>query len=304
MSFWLKNIGATNQRLVDKIFRPQLGRNMEVYMDDMLVKRKEARRYVEDLEETFAVLRKYRLKLTPKNAHFGVSGGCFLGFMVNQRGIKANPAKIKAILDIGPPTNINEVQRLTGRMSALSQFISKVVEKGLPFLKTLRKVKNFKWIEKCQQVFEELKAYLAKLPLLVKPIPGDTLYLYLSSTSRAISSVLVREEDDDQTPIYYKTIKVQALADFVSENDRNNPGRSSRRELATPHGWILHRTRERSKRNNYLPQGEDMEFLIKFDFKASNNEADYEALVLGMKMAQDVGASDLLAYSESQLIVK
>ncbi|KAL0308152.1 UNVERIFIED_CONTAM: hypothetical protein Sangu_2991800 [Sesamum angustifolium] len=75
-------------------------------------------------------------------------------------------------------------------MSALSQFISKVVEKGLPFFKTLRKVKNFKWIEECQQAFEELKAYLAKLPLLVKPIPSDTLY---SSTSQAISSVLVRD---------------------------------------------------------------------------------------------------------------
>ncbi|KAL0295551.1 UNVERIFIED_CONTAM: Retrovirus-related Pol polyprotein from transposon opus [Sesamum calycinum] len=176
---------------------------MEVYVDDMLIKSKEARNHVEDLEETFAVLRKYKLKLNPGKCAFGVSGGRFLGFMVTQQGIKANPAKIKAIMDMGPPTNINEVQRLTGRMAALSQFLSKSAEKGLPFFKTLRNVTNFEWTEECQQASEELKAYLERLPLLVKPIPSGALYLYLSSTSQAISSVLVREENGDQTPIYY-----------------------------------------------------------------------------------------------------
>ncbi|KAL0421433.1 UNVERIFIED_CONTAM: hypothetical protein Slati_3166200 [Sesamum latifolium] len=84
MLFGLKNAGATYQRLMDKIFRPQLGRNMEVYVDDMLVKSKEAHHYVEDLEETFAVLGKYRLKLNPGKCTFGVSGGRFLGFIVTQ----------------------------------------------------------------------------------------------------------------------------------------------------------------------------------------------------------------------------
>ncbi|KAL0462199.1 UNVERIFIED_CONTAM: Retrovirus-related Pol polyprotein from transposon opus [Sesamum latifolium] len=143
MPIGLKNAEATYQRLVDKIFRPQLGRNMEVYMDDMLVKSMEACNHVDDLEETFAALQKYRLKFNPRKYVFGVSGGCFLGFVVTQQGIQANPAKIKAILDMGPPTNINEVQRLTGRITALSRFISKSAEKGLSFFKTLRKVKNF-----------------------------------------------------------------------------------------------------------------------------------------------------------------
>ncbi|KAL0423335.1 UNVERIFIED_CONTAM: hypothetical protein Sradi_0868300 [Sesamum radiatum] len=100
MPFGLKNAGTTYQRLVDKTFLPQLGRNMEVYVDDMLVKSKEAYNNVEDLEETFAVLRKYRLKLNRRKCTFGVSGGCFLGFMATQRGIEANPTKIKAILDM------------------------------------------------------------------------------------------------------------------------------------------------------------------------------------------------------------
>ncbi|KAL0339599.1 UNVERIFIED_CONTAM: hypothetical protein Sradi_4476700 [Sesamum radiatum] len=81
MPFGLKNAGATYQRLVDKIFRPQLGRNMEVYIDDMLVKSKEVHNYVEDLEETFAILRKYRLKLNPGKCTFEVSEGHSLGFM-------------------------------------------------------------------------------------------------------------------------------------------------------------------------------------------------------------------------------
>ncbi|KAL0416465.1 UNVERIFIED_CONTAM: hypothetical protein Slati_3478400 [Sesamum latifolium] len=203
MPFGLKNAGATYQRLVDKIFQPQLGRNMEVYVDDMVVKSKEAHQHVEDLEETFAALRKYRLKLNPEKCAFGISGGRFLGFMVTQRGIEANLAKIKAILDTGSPTNINEVQRLTGRIAALSRFISKSGEKVLPLFKTLRKVKDFEWTEECQQAFEELKAYLARLPLLVKPSLGDTLYLYISSTSQAISCVLVREKEGTQKPIYY-----------------------------------------------------------------------------------------------------
>ncbi|KAL0455007.1 UNVERIFIED_CONTAM: Retrovirus-related Pol polyprotein from transposon opus [Sesamum latifolium] len=116
---------------------------MKVYVDDMLVKSKGAHHHVEDLDENFAVLSKYRLKLNPRKCGFGVSGGRFLGFMVTQQGIEANPNKIKAITDMGPPTSINEVQRLTGRIAALSRFISKSAEKGLSFFKTLRKVKNF-----------------------------------------------------------------------------------------------------------------------------------------------------------------
>ncbi|KAL0386251.1 UNVERIFIED_CONTAM: hypothetical protein Sradi_3019400 [Sesamum radiatum] len=199
--FGLKNAGATYQRLVDKIFRPQLGRNMEVYVGNMLIKSKEDHHHVEDLDETFAVLRKYRLKLNPEKCAFRVSGGSFLGFMVTQWGIVANLDKIKAIVDMGPPTNINEVQRLTGRIAALSRFISKSAEKGLPFFKTLRKVKDFEWTKECQRAFEDLKAYLAKLPLLVKAVPVDTLYLYMSSAPQVVSSVLVREEGGNQMPI-------------------------------------------------------------------------------------------------------
>ncbi|KAL0391452.1 UNVERIFIED_CONTAM: hypothetical protein Slati_4530300 [Sesamum latifolium] len=141
----------------------------------MLVKSKYAKNHIADLEETLSVLRKYKLKLNPGECAFGLQGGRFLGFMVTQRVIEANPIKIKAILDMKAPTNINEVQRLTGRITALSRFISKASKKSLPFFKILRKAKNFEWDASCQQAFEELKSYLAGLPLLVKPSQGDSL---------------------------------------------------------------------------------------------------------------------------------
>ncbi|KAL0373548.1 UNVERIFIED_CONTAM: hypothetical protein Sradi_3270500 [Sesamum radiatum] len=101
------------------------------------------------------------------------------------------------------PTCVNEVQRLTGRIAALSRFISKSTEKSLPFFKTLRKTKTFQWDASCQHAFEELKIYLARLPLLVKPSPGDTLYLYLSAIPQAVSSVLLQEKEGKQLPINY-----------------------------------------------------------------------------------------------------
>ncbi|KAK4394432.1 hypothetical protein Sango_1597500 [Sesamum angolense] len=102
-------------------------------------------------------LKNYRLKLNPRECAFGVQGGCFLGFMVTQRGIEANPLKIQAILDMKAPTNVNEVQKLTGKIDVLSRFISKAAEKNLHFFKVLRKAKRFEWDFSCQQAFEELK---------------------------------------------------------------------------------------------------------------------------------------------------
>ena len=109
MPFGLKNAGATYQRLVNHMFRPQIGRNIEVYVDDMLVKSIDEGSHLDDLQETFETLRRYKMKLNPSNCAFRVSSRKFLGFMVSQRGIKAIPDKIQAILDMEPPKNIKEV---------------------------------------------------------------------------------------------------------------------------------------------------------------------------------------------------
>ena len=124
MPFGLKNAGAIYQRLMNKMFHKQIGRNIEVYINDMLVKKKDEENHLEDLEETFETLRQYHMKLNPSKCVFGVSSGKFLGFMVSQRGIEANPDKIKAVLEMIPPRTIKEVQSLTGRVAALNRFVS------------------------------------------------------------------------------------------------------------------------------------------------------------------------------------
>ena len=129
MPFGLKNAGATYQRLVNKMFQKQIGASMEVYIDDMSVKSTTAELHITHLSEAFQILRAYNIKLNPAKCAIGVSAGKFLGFIVNNRGIEANPDKIKAALDMPPPSNIKEVQRLIGRVAALSRFVSKTSDK-------------------------------------------------------------------------------------------------------------------------------------------------------------------------------
>ena len=129
MPFGLKNAGATYQRLVNKMFQKKIEASMEVYIDDMLVKSVKAELYITHLAKAFQVLKSYNMKLNPAKCAFGVSVGKFLGFIVSSQGIEANPDKIKVVLDILPPSNIKDIQRLTGRIAALSRFVSKANDK-------------------------------------------------------------------------------------------------------------------------------------------------------------------------------
>ena len=147
MPFGLKNAGATYQRLVNHMFRPQIERNVEVYVDDMLVKSLNEEEHLDDLQEIFDTLRRFSMKLNPSKCTFRVSSEKFLRFMVSHRGIEANPKKIKAILNMKPPQSIKEVQSLTRRVAALNRFVSKATDKCLPFFKVLKKA--FEWMDEC-----------------------------------------------------------------------------------------------------------------------------------------------------------
>jgi hypothetical protein len=201
MPFGLKNAGATYQRLVNRMFRNQIGRNVEVYVDDLLVKSIRATKHIEDLRETFRTLRKYNMKLNPMKCAFGVPSSKFLGFMVSQRGIEVNPEKVRAVLEMEAPRTTKQLQRLTGRIAALNRFISRSTDKCLPFFKILRKA--FMWSEECEEAFGKLKEYLTKPPLLSRPTEGEILYLYLAVSPSAVSSALVREDSGIQKPIYF-----------------------------------------------------------------------------------------------------
>ena len=201
MPFRLKNAGATYQRLVNKMFQKQIGTSMEVYIDDMLVKSTTAELHIAHLSEVFQILREYNMKLNPAKCAFGVSAGKFLGFIVNNRGIEANPDKIKVVLDMSPPSSIKEVQRLTGRIDSLNRFVSRANDKCQLFFQVLKKA--FQWDISCEEAFSALKTYLTSPPILVSPSEGEPLTLYLAMSDFSTSAVLIRDRDQVQHPVYY-----------------------------------------------------------------------------------------------------
>jgi len=209
MPFGLKNAGATYQRLMDKVLAPMLGRNVQAYVDDMVVTSHERGQHAADLEELFATISKYRLKLYPEKCVFGVEAGKFLGFMLTERGIEANPDKCATIIVMRSPTSIKEVLQLTGRMAALSRFVSAGGEKGHPYFQCLKRNSRFAWTDECEAAFLKLKEYLATPLVLCKQQVGVPLHLYFAVTEWAISSVLVQEQNQVQKPIYFVSKALQ-----------------------------------------------------------------------------------------------
>jgi hypothetical protein len=124
MPFGLKNAGATYQRMMQNCLRSQIGRNIQVYIDDVVITTRKEESLISDLQETFDNLNRYKIKLNPTKCSFGISAGQLLGFLVSARGIKANPEKIQAILTMGKPAKLYDIQKLAGCVAALSRFVA------------------------------------------------------------------------------------------------------------------------------------------------------------------------------------
>ncbi|KAK8951258.1 hypothetical protein KSP39_PZI004425 [Platanthera zijinensis] len=176
MSFGLKNAGATYQRMMDRVFKSQRGRNLKVYVDDLMVKSGDVGSHLLDLEETFTTLRKFKMRLNPQKCVFGASRGKFLGHLVTPAGVKPNPDKVKAIVELESPRNAKE---------------------------TLRGNQRFEWTKECEESFRALKAQLSQASLLQSPKEGEDLVFYLGVRAEAVSSVFVREKGKKQLTIYY-----------------------------------------------------------------------------------------------------
>ena len=204
MPFRLKNAGATYQRLVTKMFRPLLGKTLEVYIDDMLVKSKELSDHTTHLQQEFELLRAYGMKLNPTKCAFGVSVGRFLGFMMTHRGIEANPAQLQAILESPAPSSIKGVQQLIGWLVALGWFISRFTDHLKQFFAALKEANWARWNEDCDRAFTHIKQYLAKPPILISPDVGKTLIVYFAISEVAVSAALFKENSDiRQKPVFY-----------------------------------------------------------------------------------------------------
>ncbi|GJS81460.1 reverse transcriptase domain-containing protein [Tanacetum coccineum] len=206
MPFGLKNAGATYQRLVDNAFEGQVGRNLEVYVDDLVIKSHTEDELVRDIVETFRALRKINMKLNPKKCTFGATEGMFLGYLIEPDGIRPCPEKTKAVIQLPSPRTLKEVQSLNGKLAGLNRFLSKSADKSLPLFKTLKKCTkkgDFRWTTAAEEAFTQLKQHIAALPTLVAPRPGEELIMYLSATHGAISAVLLTDRDSVQTPVYF-----------------------------------------------------------------------------------------------------
>ncbi|XP_073137842.1 uncharacterized protein [Henckelia pumila] len=324
MPFGLKNAGATYQRLMDRVFSSQVGRNVEVYVDDILVKSQDDEGLITDLRETFATLRSYEIKLNPEKCVFGVRGGKFLGYMVTERGIEANPEKVQVIRSMSHSRNLQEVQRLAGRIAALSRFISRSAHRSLPFFRVLRRAKKFEWDVECGKAFEDLKNYLAELSVLSKAVPGEPLYIYLSEGivqypiyffSHALKGAELRYSEVEKLALALWTIelseydiqyesraaiKAQALADFLAET----------KHMEEQGLWKVYVDGSSNSEGCGVgvllisPHGDEIRLAVRLDFRASNNEAEYEAVLIGLRAAKQVGAATVHLYFDSQLVAQ
>ncbi|GJV41994.1 reverse transcriptase domain-containing protein [Tanacetum coccineum] len=208
MSFRLKNAGATYQRLIDSTFQSQIGRNLEAYMDDMVIKSNDKKTLLADVAETFDNLRKINMKLNPKKCSFGVEESKFLGYMVTSEGIRANPKKTRILADLQSPRTLKEMQSLARKLAALNRFLAKSSEKSIHFFNTLKNIMKenkheYKWTIKAKEAFQQMKRCIINLPSLTPSFPKETLYAYLTVSKEAVSSVLLTDRKGKQSPIHY-----------------------------------------------------------------------------------------------------
>ena len=203
MPFGLKNTGSTYQRMMTMMFEPQLGKNIEVYIDDMVVKSKEVFDHMDDLGNIFGTLRKHKLCLNASKCSFEVGSGKFLGYMVTHQGIEVNPDQVKAISNLQPPRNPKEVHKLTGMTAALNQFISRSADRCRPFFLLMNKWKGFEWTEECALAFQQLKEYLSRPPIMSSPLTDEVLFSYIAVAPHAVSLVLIRIDNGIQRQVYY-----------------------------------------------------------------------------------------------------
>jgi ribonuclease HI len=310
-----------------------------------------------------------------------------LGFIVSERGIEANPEKIAAITNMGPIKDLKGVQRVMGCLAALSRFISRLGEKGLPLYRLLRKAERFTWTPEAEEALENLKALLTNAPILVPPTAGEALLIYVAATTQVVSAAIVVERREEghallvQRPVYFicevlsetkirypqiqkllyaviltrrklrhyfeshpvtvvssfplgeiiqcreasgriakwavelmgetisfaprKAIKSQVLADFLAEwVDTQLPTTPIQPELWTMYfNGSLMKTGAGAGLLFISPLRKHVRYVLRLHFLASNNVAEYEALVNGLRIAVELGVRRLDARGDSHLVI-
>jgi hypothetical protein len=205
MTFGLKNAGATYQRAMNYIFHESIGKIVEIYIDDVVIKSLNHESHLNDVKKTLECTRKHGLKMNPNKCAFGVSAGEFLGFLVHEGGIEVGKKSMKSIYEVVPPTNLKELQSLLVR-----RFISNLSQKMLPFSPLLRikKDQKFVWGDEQQKAFEEIKQYMKEPPVLVPPQLNKLFKLYVAADTQTIGSALIQEFEGKERIVAYLSRKL------------------------------------------------------------------------------------------------
>ncbi|KAM5552967.1 hypothetical protein ABKV19_025285, partial [Rosa sericea] len=283
MPFGLKNAGATYQRAMNLIFHDIIGKILEVYIDDVVVKSKQRGDHITDLRKVFERMRLHRLKMNPAKCVFGVQAGDFLGFIVHQRGIEVPEDKANAVINASPPRTKKELQRLLGKINFLRRFISNSAGKIQPFspLLKLQGQAEFVWEPKHQEAFDRIKAYLASPPVLVPPRPGFPLKLYISAAEASIGSLLAQDDEAGvEHVVFYLS---RTLTDCETRY--------------TP--------MEKLCLTLYFSACKLRHYMLSFTtcIIAQTDLAEYEALIIGLEVLLELGVRDIQVRGDSLLVI-
>ncbi|GJS36547.1 reverse transcriptase domain-containing protein [Tanacetum coccineum] len=291
MPFGLRNAGATYQRLVDKAFHKQIGRNLKVYVDDLVIKSRMEDEIVRDIEETFKTLREINMKLNPKKCTFGIEEGMFLGYKVSTRGLKVCPNKVGAILSLPSPKCLKDVQKLNGKLATLNSKALRGLELNYTSMEKL--------VLALVHASKRLKSYFQAHPIIV-------------ITDQPIQQVLSRPEvagrvqkwsiELGEYAIHYRprvSVKGHILADFIVERPKEESSDTlMEAEEALPEPWILFTDGSSCTDGSGAgliltnPEGMEFTYALRFRFDATNNEAEYKALIAGLRIAEQIGLKE------------
>ncbi|GJW36074.1 reverse transcriptase domain-containing protein [Tanacetum coccineum] len=287
----------------------QIGRNLEVYVDDLVIKSRTEDKIIKDIEETFKTVREINMKLNPKKCTFGVEEGMFLGYKVNTKGIKVCPNKAYAVLSLPSLKCLKDVQKLNGKLASLNRFLTKSAEKSLPFFKTLKKCtkkSDFHWIEEVESAFKQMKQLIAKLLMLTAPKEKKEIIVYLAAAKEGVSAFLMTEREAKQMPVYFVS---HALRDFIVERPEEDfMDTPMEIEVELPEPWILFTDGSSCADGSGAgliltnPEGAEFTYAIRFMFEATNNEVEYEALITGLRIAEQMSVKNLQANVDSRLV--
>ncbi|GKD05975.1 reverse transcriptase domain-containing protein [Tanacetum coccineum] len=271
----LKNTGATNQRLVDRAFDSHIGRNMEVYVNDLVIKSHTEAEMVRDIGETFRTLRKINMKLNPKKCTFGAVEGMFLGYTITPEGIKPCPDKTEAVLQ-------------------------------LPSLRMIKETLE------AEQAFKQLKQHLSELPLLVAPKPNEELIVYMSASYGVVSAVLMTERGMVQTPVYFISRVLQGLELNYTPMEKLVlslvfAAKRLRRyfqahPIAILADFFIEKPDENPPNTPVMTTPPEPWTLFMDGLSCVDRSAEYEALIVGLCIAAQMGVQNVQVNVDSKLV--